>query len=970
MVLGLIAPPGRGESSFVVREWHREEGLPSEIVTDVIQDRLGYLWLSTTAGLVRFDGREFRLHVPPDTLHPSRSAMLAVFDHADGLWLVPRSGEPMIFRRGEFIADPLPPPHAGKTITAALLAPDGSQWLALRGGVVIRRAAGRIETFDQSHGVGATERTRFACDGRQRVWISSNRFLGRYENGTIVPVDAGTHGSELRIASSRVAGPWVLTDGEVLKLNAENQPELIARLPTLLGAHYVVSACEDRTGALWIGTRSQGVHRIKTMNVEHVPTSHESVAAVYEDTDGSIWVGTNSGGLNAIGPKIHQLYDKTRGLIENTAYSVCETPDGSIWCANGDGGVVKIWKDEITIASRRVTWPRFGVVSVAPSPKGHLWLAGPPGLYELDSDLSAAPTSTLSVPTGVRRLFVDRAGDTWFAVDPGRIGRWSRDGSYTLLESAVPSGDVRCFAEDKNGTLWIGTSQGALLRRDGENFIRVEFSTPARTGAINSIHFEDDNSLWLATAQAGLAVVRDGIAKILDETAGLPENNIVQLIQDKLGFVWCTSSTGIFRLSPPDVKRFVEGAVPNVTPVRLGRDDGLKAISCTAIYSPNAARGRDGRLWFATRQGVLAVDPSAALLNSHPRRVIIEEIAADNRTSAAAPRVTVPPRVQRLQIRFSILCLAAPRRVSAQYRLEGFDPDWLTADSSNVASYPRLRPGTYTFRVRAGTGPADGERVHDTMTIVVPPLWWQTAWFTVVSALLVLGMVAIGVRTWSTRRLRRQLQDLERKHAVESERARIAQNIHDDVGASLTHISLLTQAAADGNVPDNLNQIYETTREITRSLDEIVWAVNPRNDTLESFAGYLASYAQRFLHLAKIRCRLDIPDQLQSPPLSSQVRHHLFLCCREALNNIVKHSRATEVKVQVAATDRELTVTIEDDGTGIPTDRSQDKIGNHAGNGLRNMRERMETVGGRCSVEPAQLHRGTTVHFRVNLDQP
>ena len=278
-------------------------------------------------------------------------------------------------------------------------------------------------------------------------------------------------------------------------------------------------------------------------------------------------------------------------------------------------------------------------------------------------------------------------------------------------------------------------------------------------------------------------------------------------------------------------------------------------------------------------------------------------------------------------------------------------------------------PGAYTFRLRARTGPRENNQVEIQLPLFVASAWWQSAWFIVLLAITVLSAVTLGVRALSTRRLRRRLQDLERQHTIEQERARIAQNIHDDVGASLTQISLLTQTALTNNSPEKLRSIHETARDITRSLDEIVWAVNPRNDTLESFGDYLGSQAQRFLQAAGIRCRLEILPDLPALPLASQTRHSLFLCCREALHNIVKHSGASLASVGIVVDGRILTICIQDDGCGIGDCQTEPapvaKAG--SGNGLRNMRDRMHSLGGTFTFSASLSGKGSCVTFILPL---
>lgn len=962
------------ESRFHVREWHRETGLPTEAVNDTVQDRHGYLWLATTAGLVRFDGREFVLQSVPESIQPAGQALLAVFPEPDGLWVVPRSGNTMRYRDGRFTADPLPAAFANTSIAAAFLAADGGEWLAFRGGAVLRRHQRTVQTFSVAQPGDREQVTRFATDARQRVWISHGAFLGRYQNGALAPVDLGTGDAELRVASSRTEGPWIITPDRVLKLDAQDTPHVHALLPSLLGAHYVSAACEDSSGALWIGTRSQGVHRITPAAIEHVATSHESINSLREDADGTLWVGTNAGGLNAIGPKLHQLYDRTRGLPQNATYAIAEDADGTIWAANGDGAIVRIRGEEVVVLSQQVEWPRLSVVAVGAKPGGGIWFGGPAGLFELDAEWTRPPRLLAALaPSGIRRMFTDREGNLWTSVDPGRVARWSRDGSHRFFDetNGFAGGDARCFALDEAGVLWVGTSQGRVLRLVNDHFVPVPLPTRLRPSAINAIHFAANDTILLATAQEGIAHLSGGTLALVDRRHGLPDNNVTQFVPDAEGYLWCGSATGIFRLDPREVGMVARGESAALNPVILGRDEGLKTIVCSALNFPAAIRTHDGRLWFATRQGALAIDPSTPLLRARPRLARIERLSVDGRALPLRNPITVPAVGRKLQIRFSVLCLAAPHRVEIEHRLDGFDSEWTRADVSNVANYPRLRPGTYTFHLRAGVHGQSEHPVTDAITFVVPTPWWQAEWLIGLAGLLVLTVVSLGVRKWSTRRLRRRLANLERERAVERERARIAQNIHDDVGASLTHISLLTQAALTDRSPDKLNRIYETTRDLTRSLDEIVWAVNPQHDTLDSFAEYLSSYAQRFLTVADIRCRLDFPEQLPGRPLGSQQRHHLFLCCREALNNVVKHSRATEVTLQLHVDSNHLTITIADNGIGLPPeDPDSQPHGRRArlGNGLPNLRQRMHELGGTSVIAPSGTRRGTSVRLRIPLN--
>jgi signal transduction histidine kinase len=223
------------------------------------------------------------------------------------------------------------------------------------------------------------------------------------------------------------------------------------------------------------------------------------------------------------------------------------------------------------------------------------------------------------------------------------------------------------------------------------------------------------------------------------------------------------------------------------------------------------------------------------------------------------------------------------------------------------------------------------------------------------------------------RRLERKLERLEQQRALERERARIAKDIHDDLGASLTRISMLSQSARSeldhSDAASDLDRIYDTARELTRAMDEIVWAVNPQHDTLDSLATYLGKFAQDFLAAAHIKCRIDVPMQLPAWPLTAEIRHNLFLAFKEALNNAVKHARTSEVWISLNITGMGFTLQLEDKGCGFAPNTAgngspSDPARLSTGYGLANMRRRLAEIGGRCEIQSTP-GSGTRVAFVV-----
>jgi signal transduction histidine kinase len=283
-------------------------------------------------------------------------------------------------------------------------------------------------------------------------------------------------------------------------------------------------------------------------------------------------------------------------------------------------------------------------------------------------------------------------------------------------------------------------------------------------------------------------------------------------------------------------------------------------------------------------------------------------------------------------------------------------------------NYNYLPPGDYRFEVAARNNDGVWSDKNAEFAFTVLPYFWQTLGFRVASAAILVAGAAGIVWFETRRRMRRKLETLERQRAIENERARIAKDIHDDLGSTLTRITMLSDpvrgAGEETLAPTgSLHQIHTTARELTRSMDEIVWAINPQHDTLDSLMAYLESFAQDFLGTARVRCRFDVPLQLPVLPLTAEARHNLFLAFKEALHNVVKHSQATEVRIGAGLTPTEFTLMLEDNGCGFLLAEAGRK---GFGNGLANMRRRLAKIGGQCEIEPVP-GRGTRVSFVVKL---
>jgi len=497
--------------------------------------------------------------------------------------------------------------------------------------------------------------------------------------------------------------------------------------------------------------------------------------------------------------------------------------------------------------------------------------------------------------------------------------------------------------------------------------------------------------LWIGTLDRGISRYRNGVFKSISATNGLPNNVIGHIEDDGLGNLWINTQKGLVRVSKSDLNDCADGKQESLPSLVFGRAEGMSTLAGSSGFTPAGFRSPDGRLWFPTALGIAVVDPKTVQQNNVPPSVVIEEMLVDSqpadvttvtpnardrdRSSTPLRRLVLQPGRRQLDLFFTGMSFTSPERVRFKYQLVGLD-QVMTEGTSRRVTYPFLPPGEYTFRVIACNSDGLWNEVGDAVTIWVLPHIWQTWWFK--AALIIASLFAVGggVYLQSRRRLRYKLERIARERELERERARIAQDIHDDLGASLTRIGMLSESATEDLMDPpraaiSLAQIYSTARDLTRAMDEIVWAVNPRHDTLDSLTNYITRFAHDFLSAAHIRCRLDAPMSVPELTVRSEIRHNLFLAFKETLNNAVKHSGASEVRVTLELAPGGFKLMVADNGSGfVPNkpaaDPARDRV--VSGYGITSIRSRLEQIGGNVHIM-SQPGEGARVELSVPLPQ-
>jgi len=1005
----LIARDGQSTTlctNYQVDVWQREDGLPQNSVTTIKQTLDGYLWLGTQDGLVRFDGVRFQLFDQNNTPAIKNSRIAQLFeDREKSLWIGTEQGGIVRYRAGTFT--PYEMPSRGTTHNYARVFcddPQGRFWLVSCEWQLIRFEGGKMTVPSADWGLSGVRCLAATAGFDGQVWFGTERELVTWNNGKFQTVWGGTNEDSLQVdflTASRSGGCWVAANGRLRKFDGGKwgmEFENYARVN-----RPVYDLHEDRYGCLWVASMGNGLFRFAPDGeVLHLTTKEglpsDFVRCVIEDREGNIWAGTEGGGLFRLKPTTFQCFGTRQGLSSDQPVSMFESEDGGLWIGmNGDG------LDRLT--DGRVE--RFGaeqglmnghVWSVVQDRQGVVWSGTWDGLFRKEHDRFVGQTDGTTIGWQVFGLFEDSKGALWVGQQAfGALTRvYAGERTVIKIPGAASGLDVRVMAEDREGSLWIGTSNDGLYRMRNGQFTRFGRKEGLVSEAIWSLKIDDtDGSLWIGTCRGGLSRWhQEGLTTWTTED-GLINNVICQILEDNRGNLWLGSHGGVFRVSKEELIDYASRRRGTIQCVGYGKAEGLPSLECQGGFQPSGCKTRDGRLWFPTVKGLAVVNPETVSRNPLAPLVVIEEILLDGKTQlpdsggretaklpeSAARAIEIPPGKQRVDFRYTGLSLTAPEAVKFRYRMEGLEEEWIEAGAARTANYSHVPPGNYQFHVIACNGDGVWNETGDSLGVTVLPYFWQTKTFIAVAALASVGLVAGIVRRVEARKLQRQLETAERERAIERERTRIANDIHDDLGANLTEIAILSELAENPSAAPNqaqadLRKIAVKARELTRSLDEIVWAVNPEYDTLDSLVTYSCDFAQDYLQLAGITCRLTIPTQLPEVQLTADVRHNLLMTLKEALNNIIKHAEATEVQIIVTLEPELFILTIRDNGKGFNPEQTspvEDETMAPAhprglgGHGLPGMRQRIESISGQFKLESC-LGQGTQVTMTIHFD--
>jgi signal transduction histidine kinase len=721
-----------------------------------------------------------------------------------------------------------------------------------------------------------------------------------------------------------------------------------------------------------VGTFANGLLRrsregVWSYVVQNGPLFQNIINCIFEDREGSIWIGTENGGLHRLNSqKVKTILLPQAG--QNThVESVSAAHDGGFWIATGGAGVFRFRDGRFTRFAEAEGLTAAYLHMVLEDSHTNVWAATRGGLFRMEKGRFKKVEQLGPVTGWVMCLFEDREGRLWVGSGSGVA---CLDGEKTTwFKNELANQDIRSIAEDNSGNMWVGCVGAGLFRIANGRITHYGSAEGLESQTVVALLADADGTLWIGTFQDGLIRLKNGRFTTLTTRDGLIDNVSGHLADDGTGHLWVSTVHGVMRLNKAAMENYQSGKGRPLPIMALTRSDGFFNTHCSGGSDPAMSWAAGGVLLVPNMKAVAVVD-TRGFPTAEPARTKIEEVLVNGQpqTPDGSGGLRVSSGQSRVEIHYTALNLSAAEQIRFRVKLDGWDKDWNEAGFHRSVAYGALPPGEYRFHVMGSRRDGLWDEAPAPLVLQVVPRFWETWWFRSAAGGGIVAGVGGVMLMVGRRRARRKLERLKRIHALEQERARIAQDLHDDFGSALSGLMLQGEAATQTEPSASrgapvIASMTEGIRALIQKLDEVVWATNPRNDSLARVIAYLSDLAEGFVVPTGIHFRLDVPALAELPAtiLTSQQRHNLVLASKASLNNALRHARARTIGLRLRVQDQALVAEIWDDGKGFDPGKTRS-----GGNGLINITNRMAAIQGSATIR-SQHGQGTTVTLVLPL---
>ncbi len=978
--------------------------ISDNFIWTIYEDRNGVLWIGTNSGgLCKYDVKtESFLTYKNDSNNPgsiSHNNIRAIYeDRENNLWIGTEGGGLNKFDRKNnsftrYLHNPKSPNSLSNNVVLSIFEDDeGDLWIGGDGGLdKFDKQKNQFVnySFNAQNNNSLTDNVVLSINQDQSgfIWIGTLKGLTRFDKTKNIFTRYYINHHETKNSNTnrinstledKTGALWAATGGGLFRLD-KNKNVLVeitsASRYNSLENNNVLSLFEDKSGIVWIGTAEKGIfkfdrRRTKFKFYTHDPfnpnsLSYNTIRSIYQDDDGVLWIGTLGGGLNKLNPGSDKFfhykndYGNKFSLSDNSISAILRDHEGYLWIGTWGNGLNK------SLTPNQVENLKF---------KNYTYTDVKNNDQKINQEIS---NNIIQV------IYEDTDNSLWVGTGRGlNIYDRKSNGFKNFVHSADDSNSLSgdqvqsCILEDRDGSLWIGTWDGlnklsnkmrktALQHSSSIKFKSYRFKSDEPKSLsddrVISAYEDKQGNLWFGTYGGGLNKLlfnqkEKDHPKFETFTTkdGLASNIIYRILGDEDENLWISTDNGLSLFNPE--KNIFRNYDVN---------DGLQS---NQFFWGAGFKGKDGKLFFGGTNGFNAFYPSQLENNANVPPVVITnfqifnkpvEISKENsplkKSITLTKEITLSYNQNVFSFEFAALDFTSPNKNRYAYMMEGFDEDWIYSGGRRFVTYTNLDPGKYIFKVKGSNNDGVWNENGASLSIEILPPLWRTWWFVALAVLTILGVIALAVYF----RIKNLIE-------IGKFRTKLAADLHDNIGSSLTEISILSEVISkkikteDNDVTKSLKTISDNSRNLVDNMSDIVWLVNPKRDSLYDLILRLRDTYSELSSYTNISFRSENIISLQKVSLSMERRQHLYLIFKEAINNCITHSECTEITLDASVKNKKLEMVLKDNGRGFNISKL------NSGNGLENIKKRAALIGGKLEIK-SEIGEGTIVHFQGNI---
>ena len=965
---------------YKIDVWTTAEGLPQNSVNAILQTRDGYMWLGTYGGLVRFDGSTFTSIGGTEGL-PSNRILALCESRRGGLWIGTEGGGISQYSNGTLT-------HYGKqdgllddVVYTLCEDCDTTLWIGTRAGIQYIRH-GTIQPHPFGGSVLNAPVRSIRCTPTGVLWINSDRevyrlILGHLE--VVLKVDPKTKRVPAFLFEDSDTSVWLRGIHGLLHY-INGQVESVTEADGL-SSYYVTTLIRDSLGTYWAGTLDGGVcaghlrPRKKFTNLQFPDGKMISkIQTCFIDQEGNRWIGTDGDGLIRIKDRMIDVIGEKDGLKHQIIEAVFEDSKRSLWVGTNDGGLYHLSNGSWFHFAGKDGFPMQSIWSIAEDFEGAIWAGSyGGGLYRYKNrKIKNFTTNQGLVHNVVLALYCDRDGALWIGTENGGINIY-RYGKFRPLteKDGLSNLCVLTFLEDRSGAMWIGTRGGGLNRYQNGKMRVFTTRDGLSHNAVRSIYEDADSVLWIGTYGGGLSRLKNGKFTNFTTREGLYDNMVSAILEDDDNNLWMSCNRGIFRVNRKQLNEFAAGRITQITSIAYGTEHGLISDETNGGFQPAAWRTKDRRLLFPTIRGLAVIPLVRVKTDTKIPPVHIEHVLVNQVEYPLTSRIEIPYDRRQIEIHYTALNFSDPQHTMFKYWLDGFHGEKIDAKKRRVAYYSNLASGEYTFHVIAANSDGVWNSEGASVVLVIKPPYWETWYFRTTAGCIIL---VIGFAIYYQRDRRRKRGLLEQQkfthqllESMETERKRIASELHDSLGQELLIIKnraliALGDMKNKKNIKEQLDEISNTASQAIQEARGISYNLHPYQIDRLGLKKAIESIITRAAQTTTMILTSDI-DPLDNL-VPKEMGIHVYRIIQECINNILKHAKATTCRVTIKRWNDRLNIDIEDNGIGFDT--SGEIIQSKHGFGLHGIAERARLLGGTMRIE-SNAGIGTRILLTIKI---